>query len=60
MTALAEIAPGGLADELTAHAVRSIEAADHSATPFPHIVFRNFFPEDFYRDLIRSVPTQGL
>ena len=60
MTALAEVAaPASLVDELTVHAVRSIEAADHSASPFPHIVFRDFFPADFYRDMIRSVPTQG-
>ncbi|MEK9281798.1 MULTISPECIES: hypothetical protein [unclassified Bradyrhizobium] len=59
MAALAEIAPSDLADELTAHAVTSIETADYFSFPFPHIVFRNFFPADFYRDLIRSVPTQG-
>lgn len=60
MTALAEVAaPANLVDELTAHAVASINAADHSPSPFPHIVFRDFFPGDFYRDLIRSVPTQG-
>jgi hypothetical protein len=59
MSALAEIAQSDLADELTAHAVASIEAADHFASPFPHIVFRNFFPADFYRDLVSHVPTQG-
>ena len=59
MEALAETAPSDLADELTAHAVASIEAADHFSFPFPHIVFRNFFPADFYRDLVRSVPTEG-
>src|SRR3974390_3800099 len=48
-----------LADELTAQAVASIEAAEHFSFPFPHIVFRNFFPADFYRDLVRHVPTQG-
>ncbi|MFX8972781.1 hypothetical protein ABTN24_19970, partial [Acinetobacter baumannii] len=32
---------------------------DYSASPFPHIVFRNFFPDDFYRDLIKSEPTEG-
>ena len=59
MVALAETAPSDLAAELTAHAVASIEAADHFSSPFPHIVFRNIFPADFYRDLLRSVPTQG-
>lgn len=60
MTALADVAvKSDLTDELIAHAVASIEAADHFALPFPHIVFRNFFPEDFYRDLVRHVPTQG-
>jgi hypothetical protein len=59
MAALAEIAHSDLADELTAHAVASVEAADYFAAPFPHIVFRNVFPTDFYRDLLKSVPTEG-
>jgi hypothetical protein len=59
MVALAEASPSDLASELTAHAVASIENADHFSLPFPHIVFRNFFPADLYRDLIRNVPTQG-
>jgi hypothetical protein len=59
MAVLAESVKSGLADELTAHAVASIKAADHFSVPFPHIVFRNFFPLDFYQDLIRHVPTQG-
>lgn len=59
MVTLAETAPPDLADELTAHAVASIETADHFSFPFPHIVFRNFFPAEFYRDLVRSVPTEG-
>jgi len=61
MTALAEVQSehSSLVDELIAHAVASIEAADHSAAPFPHIVFRNFFPDSFYQELIRSIPTQG-
>jgi hypothetical protein len=59
MTALAETATSQLADELIAQAVASIEAADHFSFPFPHIFFRNFFPTDFYRDLIRSIPTEG-
>src|SRR5215468_10711642 len=59
MTALAQTAPSDLAHALTAHAVASIEAADHFSVPFPHIVFRNFFPADFYRDPAGSVPTEG-
>jgi hypothetical protein len=59
MAVLAQTVVPDLADELTAHAVASIEAADHFSFPFPHIVFRNFFPADFYRDLVGSVPTKG-
>jgi len=49
----------GLADELTAHAVASIRAAEHSPFPFPHIFFRNFLPADFYKSLIANIPTEG-
>jgi hypothetical protein len=59
MAALAATALTDLTTELIAHAVSSIETADHFSFPFPHIVFRNFFPADFYRDLVRSVPTEG-
>jgi hypothetical protein len=59
MAALAATALTDLTTELIAHAVASIETADHFSFPFPHIVFRNFFPADFYRDLVRSVPTEG-
>jgi hypothetical protein len=59
MAALAEAVASDLTNELIAHAVRSIEAADHSSFPFPHIVFRDFFPADFYRDLIRRMPKEG-
>jgi len=58
MTALAQTAPSDLAHALTAHAVASIETADHFSFPFPHIVFRNFFPADFYRYLVQNVPTE--
>jgi len=58
MAALAQTVRN-LADELTAQAVAGIEAAEHFSFPFPHIVFRNFFPADFYRDLVRNVPTEG-
>ena len=46
-------------DDLIAHAVASIDSADYSASPFPHIVFRDFFPDSFYQELVRSIPTQG-
>jgi hypothetical protein len=59
MEALAEAPASNLADELTAHAVSSIEAADYFASPYPHIFFRDFFPRDFYRDLLRGIPTEG-
>ena len=49
----------GLSDELIEHAVGSIKAAEHSAHPFPYIIFRDFFPASFYRDLIRAMPKQG-
>ncbi|WP_315741661.1 MULTISPECIES: hypothetical protein [unclassified Bradyrhizobium] len=48
-----------LADELTDHAVASIGSADYFADPFPHIVFRDFFPAAFYREMVRSFPTVG-
>ncbi len=59
MAALAKAATSHLTDELVAQAVASIEAADHFSFPFPHIVFRNFFPTDFYRDLVCRIPTEG-
>jgi len=51
MAVLAQTVVPDLVDELTAHAVASIEAADHFSFPFPHIVFRNFFLSFFCRDL---------
>src|SRR5690349_11925638 len=59
MGALAQVSPSVLADDLVAHALVSIAAADYFASPFPHIVFRDFFPADFYSDLVRRIPTQG-
>jgi len=61
MPAVAEqkVSQSGLLDDLIAHAVASIDAADHSPDPFPHIVFRDFFPDGFYRELLGSVPTRG-
>lgn len=59
MPALAKTASPDLTDELIAHAVASIKAADHAALPFPHIFFRDFFPSNFYRDLVGNVPAEG-
>jgi hypothetical protein len=59
MAALAKTATSDMADKLIAQAVASIEAADHFSFPFPHILFRNFFPPDFYWDLVRSIPSEG-
>jgi hypothetical protein len=59
MPAIARTATSDTTDELIAQAVASIEAADHFSAPFPHIVFRNFFPADFYSRLIRNIPTKG-
>ena len=59
MAALAKTATSHIADELIAQAVASIEAAEHFSFPFPHIFFRDFFPTDFYQDLLRNIPTEG-
>jgi hypothetical protein len=59
MTALAEKTTSLLEDELVAHAVASIEAAEYFSAPFPHIVFRDFFPAAVYRDLLRNIPREG-
>lgn len=59
MSALAKTEPSSLTRELITHAVASIEAADRFSLPFPHIFFRDFFPRDFYADLIKSIPTEG-
>lgn len=53
---LAPAQPSTLQDELIDHAVGSIEAAELSDEPFPHLFFRDFFPRDFYLELIRSFP----
>jgi len=53
------VARSHVVDALVAQAITSIEGAEYSSAPFPHIAFRNFFPDDFYRELIRNVPVQG-
>ena len=59
MSAVAKAETSSLARELIGHAVASIEAADRFSLPFPHIFFRNFFPPDFYADLVKSIPSEG-
>jgi hypothetical protein len=59
MTALAEKTTSLLADDLVAHAVASVDAAEYFPEPFPHIVFRDFFPAAVYRDLLRNIPHEG-
>lgn len=48
-----------LYEKLIQHATASIDAADYFADPFPHIFFRDFFPADFYAELISKWPTEG-
>ena len=48
-----------LTARLTSHAVASIGAADHFSLPFPHVFFRDFFPSDFYVEMISKWPTSG-
>jgi hypothetical protein len=45
--------------ELIDHAVASIDAADCFSEPFPHIFFRNFFPKEFYTEMLKSFPREG-
>jgi len=56
---LVEAAKFSTTPELIAHAVASIKAADHFSVPFPHLVFREFFPAEFYSEMIGSVPRHG-
>lgn len=43
-------------DALVAHAVKSIENAQVWSMPYPHMAFENFWPEDFYRELLAKKP----
>ena len=54
-----EVVDRCLADELIAHARASIYAAEHFTSPFPHIVFREFFPAEFYREMLGRIPNTG-
>lgn len=53
------IGTSSTARALIDHAVASIEAADCFSMPFPHIFFRNFFPPDFYAELVKAIPNEG-
>jgi hypothetical protein len=46
-------------DDLVAHTAKSIRAAEVFSAPYPHMVFRNFWPEDFYRELISNRPDEA-
>lgn len=59
MPAVAQAKASSLTRELIDHAVSSIEAADRFSLPFPHIFFRDFFPKDFYAEMLRSIPNEG-
>lgn len=59
MPAIAKVETSSLTRELIDHAVASIEASDCFSLPFPHIFFRDFFPKDFYAEMIKSIPTEG-
>jgi hypothetical protein len=59
MSALARERDEDLTARLTSHAVASIMAADQVSLPFPHIFFRDFFPADFYAEMISKWPTTG-
>ena len=45
-------------DALVAHAVASIMDAQVWSKPYPHMVFRNFWPEDFYQELLARRPEE--
>jgi hypothetical protein len=59
MSALARSEASSLTRELIDHAVSSIGASDRFSLPFPHIFFRDFFPKEFYAEMLRSIPTEG-
>jgi hypothetical protein len=59
MPAIAKVETSSLTRELIDHAVASIGASDRFSLPFPHIFFRDFFPKDFYAEMIKSIPTEG-
>ncbi|MGP0106918.1 hypothetical protein [Rhodoblastus sp.] len=45
-------------EELVAHAVKSIMEAEVWSKPYPHMIFRDFWPEDFYRELLAKRPEE--
>ena len=45
-----------LSAEVTAHAIRRAEDAAFSDDPFPHFTVFGLFPDDFYRELVATMP----
>jgi hypothetical protein len=50
------VASETLYDAIVGHGARSILAATATEKPYPHLVFRDFFPDDVYRRLLGSWP----
>ena len=46
-------------DELVAHGVQSMLAAKVFSSPYPHMAFENFWPQDFYAELQAKRPEPG-
>ena len=47
-----DVASEALLDSIVSHGAGSILAGTVFDTPFPHLIFEKFFPEDIYRRLI--------
>jgi hypothetical protein len=45
-------------DELVAHAVKSITDAEVWSKPYPHVIFRDFWPKDFHHELNARRPEE--
>ncbi|MEQ8847845.1 hypothetical protein [Botrimarina sp.] len=52
--------PTKLADEVTRHAVQSVNDCHASDDPFPHFTTLALFPEGFYRELVDALPGDEL
>lgn len=59
MSVAAPALGSSFADAMIRHAVKSVEAAEYLAEPFPHIFFRDFFSEDVYRTILSSFPPEA-
>ena len=49
-----------IADNLISHAVSRIRAAEVYSDPFPHIFFKNFFPDELYQEILSSFPDNAV